>query len=103
MANRLHVEDPAPPRHLRVGTYGTVENIEAVEHSAIRAYLALQEAGGRGGFFRKSEFAYDAEKDLYTCPAGQTLRALGDAEDIRSRGKIVTYRARWAPCALVAP
>jgi hypothetical protein len=39
------------------------------------------------GFFRKSEFAYDdAEKDLYTCPAGQTLRALGDAEDIRGAG-----------------
>lgn len=51
------------------------------------------------GYFRKSKFAYDAEKDLYTCPAGQTLRALGDAEDIRSQGKIVTYRARASACA----
>jgi hypothetical protein len=70
-----------------------------VEHSGIRAYLALHEAGGRGGFFRKSEFAYHVEKDLYTCPAGETLRALGDAEDIRRRGKIVTYRARGSVCA----
>jgi hypothetical protein len=88
------------PHHVTAdGTYGTAENIEAVEHSGIRAYLALHEAGGRAGFFRKSEFAYDAEKDLYTCPAGQTLRALGDAEDLRERGKIVTYRARGSVCA----
>jgi transposase len=81
------------------GKYGTAENIEAVERSGIHAYLALHEAGGRVGFFRKSEFYYDAEKDLYTCPVGETLRALGDAEDIRSRGKIVTYRARGSVCA----
>jgi hypothetical protein len=88
------------PHHVTAdGKYGTAENIRAVEHSGIRAYLVLHEAGGRVGFFRKSEFAYDAEKDLYVCPAGQTLRALGDAEDIRSRGKIVTYRARASACA----
>ncbi len=81
------------------GKYGTVENIAAVEHSGIRAYLGLHEAGGRVGFFRKSEFAYDAGKDLYVCPAGETLRALGDAEDIRSRGKVVTYRAKASVCA----
>jgi transposase len=88
------------PHHVTAdGKYGTAENIKAVERSGIRAYLALHEAGGRVGFFRKSEFAYDAEKDLYTCPTGETLRALGDAEDIRSRGKIVTYRARASACA----
>jgi transposase len=88
------------PHHVTAdGTYGTAENIEAVERSGIRAYLVPHEAGGRAGFFRKSEFAYDAEKDLYTCPVGQTLRALGDAEDIRRRGKIVTYRARASVCA----
>jgi transposase len=81
------------------GKYGTAENIAAVERSGIRAYLALHEAGGRAGFFRKSEFAYDTEKDIYVCPAGETLWALGDAEDIRSRGKIVTYRARGSVCA----
>ena len=51
------------------------------------------------GFFRKSAFAYDAEKDLYICPTGETLRALGDPQDIRSRGKVVTYRARGSVCA----
>ena len=81
------------------GKYGTAENIAGVENSGIRAYLGLHEAGGRVGFFRKGEFAYDAEKDLYVCPSGETLRALGDAVDIRSRGKVVTYRARGSVCA----
>jgi Transposase DDE domain len=88
------------PHHVTAdGTYGTAENIEAVERSGIRAYLVPHEAGGRVGFFRKSAFTYDAERDLYVCPAGETLRALGDAEDIRSRGKVVTYRARGLVCA----
>ena len=82
------------------GKYGTVENIKAVEGSGIRAYLGLHEAGGRGsGFFPKSEFAYDPEEDRYLCPAGETLRALGDAESNRRRGKIVTYRAKGSVCA----
>ena len=81
------------------GKYGTIENIAAVEGAGIRAYLGLHEAGGRVGFFRKSAFAYDAQKDLYICPAGETLRALGDPQDIRNRGKVVTYRARASACA----
>jgi len=56
------------------GKYGTIENIKAVEGAGIRAYLGLHEAGGRSGFFPKSAFAYDAEKDLYLCPSGKTLR-----------------------------
>lgn len=59
----------------------------------------MHEAGGRSGFFPKSAFAYDAEKDLHLCPSGKTLRALGDAEDNRGRGKIVTYRAKASVCA----
>jgi hypothetical protein len=45
---------------------------------------------GRVSFYRKSEFAYDAAKDFYTCPARETLRALSGTENIRSRGKVVT-------------
>jgi hypothetical protein len=29
--------------------------------------------GGNSGFFRKDEFRYDAERDVYICPSGQTL------------------------------
>jgi len=83
------------------GKYGTVENIAVVEESGIRAYLGLHEAGGRGSnFFPKSAFTYDAEKDLYICPAGETVRALGDAKDRRGRGMAVTYRARGSVCGV---
>src|SRR5215210_6015759 len=90
------------PHHITGdGKYGTAENIAGVEQSGIRAYLGLHEAGGRGSdFFPKRDFNYDAEKDHYLCPAGETLRALGDAEDRRSRGKAVTYRARGSVCAV---
>lgn len=81
------------------GKYGTIEDIKAVEETGIRAYLGLHEAGERGGFFPKSVFAYDAEEDLYLCPSGETLRSLGDAEGNRSRGRIVTYRAKGSVCA----
>ncbi len=81
------------------GKYGTIENIAAVEGSGIRAYLGLHEAGGRSGFFPKSSFVYAAEQDAYLCPSGKTLRALGDAEDNRRRGKVVTYRAKGSVCA----
>lgn len=81
------------------GKYGTVENIAAVEEAGIRAYMALHEAGGRGGFFLKSAFTYDAERDLYHCPAEESLRPLGNAENRRSRGETVTYRAQGSVCA----
>jgi hypothetical protein len=79
-----------------------VENIKAVERSGVRAYLGLHEARGRGGFFPKSAFAYDAEEDRYLCPSGETLGALGDAEENRRRGRIVTYRAKGSVCAACA-
>ena len=83
------------PHHVTAdGKYGTVENIKAVERWGIRASLALHEAGGRVGYFRKSEFAYDAEKDLYLCPAGETLRALGDSQPKSP----LHSKMNWAEC-----
>ncbi len=70
-----------------------------MERSGIRAYLRLHEAGGRAGFFPKSAFAYVAEEDVYLCPSGELLRALGDAEENRRRGRVVTYRAKGSVCS----
>ena len=88
------------PHHVTAdGTYGTIENIAGVERAGIRAYLGLHEAGGRAGFFPKSAFAYVAEEDHYLCSSGEILRALGDAEENRRRGRVVTYRAKGSVCA----
>jgi transposase len=54
-------------------TYGTVENIVAVEDAGIRAFFPLPDFDRRTPFFGKGEFTYDAERDVYHCPQGQRL------------------------------
>ena len=75
-------------------TYGTVENIVAVEDAGIRAFFPLPEFDARTPFFGKGEFIYDAEQDAYRCPQGQLLprRKTKYTED-----KVV-YRAKAATC-----
>ena len=55
-------------------TYGTTENIVAVEDAGIRAYVPLPDFDHRTRFFGKGEFTYDAHRDVYHCPGGQELR-----------------------------
>jgi hypothetical protein len=54
-------------------TYGTVENIVAVEDAGIRAYMPLPDFDNRTPFFGKHAFAYDADQDAYRCPGGELL------------------------------
>jgi Transposase DDE domain len=66
------------PQHVTGdGTYGTLENVAAVEKAGIRAYMALPNSGKRPTFFAKDDFVYDTENDVYTCPGGELLRPLG--------------------------
>ena len=58
-------------------TYGTRENIAAIEKAGVRAYTALADQERRTSLFTIDAFEYDPEKDLYTCPAGETLRRQG--------------------------
>jgi hypothetical protein len=57
--------------------YGTRENVAPIEETAIRAYVALPEQGGRTALFTIEDFVYDTQKDLYNCPSGETLHRLG--------------------------
>jgi hypothetical protein len=70
-------------------TYGTRENIAAIEKAGIRAYTALADQEKRTSLFTIDAFVYDAQKDLYTCPAGETLRRGGHDH----RGSYVRYAA----------
>lgn len=54
-------------------TYGTIENIVAVEREGIRAYVPLPNWEHKTGYLRPSHFVYDAERDVYACPQGQRL------------------------------
>ena len=55
-------------------TYGTLENIVALESAGIRAYVPLPDFDHRTPLFGKGAFVYDAEADAYRCPGNQTLR-----------------------------
>ncbi len=55
--------------------YFKIEEVEACEKAGITAYLPKPVRGPavREGFFTKEAFRFDPEKNVYTCPAGQTL------------------------------
>ena len=75
-------------------TYGTSENIEAIEQEHICAYFPLSEVGQRVGMFGERDFVYDAAADTYRCPGGQTLRFLSDCQTTQRR----IYAAPTAAC-----
>ena len=83
------------PRRVTGDTaYGTTENIAAVERAGIRAYVPLTGAGKARPYFSKEEFAYDAEGDLYRCPAGEVLlpRTTNKAR------RLTVYKAKAGTC-----
>jgi hypothetical protein len=57
-------------------TYGTIENITALEWEGIRAYLPLPDWEQRTPYFGLRQFTYDVEHDVYMCPQSHPLRFL---------------------------
>ena len=55
-------------------TYGTLDNIVAIEDAGIRAYLPLADYTERTPYYGKDHFQYDAQSDRYVCPRGEALR-----------------------------
>jgi hypothetical protein len=83
-----------PRRAIADTTYGTAENIVALEDAGIRAYVGLPNFDERTPYYGASRFRYDAERDAYTCPQGQVLRRL----KTKHTEGIVVYRAAAATC-----
>jgi transposase len=83
-----------PKRAIGDSTYGTVDNIRALEEAGIRAYVPLSDVGKRPGFFGPEAFTYDAEQDVYTCPSGTVLRFRGNHYAARARA----YQAPASAC-----
>jgi hypothetical protein len=54
--------------------YGSEENLVAIEHQSIHAYISIADMDHRTEFFSSEVFSYDAERDVYICPAGKELR-----------------------------
>jgi transposase len=75
-------------------TYGTVENIVALEDAGIRAYVPLPDMNHRRPFYGQDAFTYDAAHDAYSCPAGHALVR----ERIKHTEGVIVYRADSATC-----
>jgi transposase len=75
-------------------TYGTIENITAIEREGIRAYVSLPNYEQRTAYFPKSRFTFDAERDLYLCPQGEQLRRYSYSRTDRR----IKYRADKKMC-----
>ncbi len=55
--------------------YFKIEDIEACEKAGLMPHVPKPQRGPavRKGFFRKDEFRYDPDQDVFVCPGGQTL------------------------------
>ena len=64
--------------------YGTIPNVKALEQAGIRAYMpVIDYTWGKRALFRKDDFAYEPERDVYRCPAGEVLRNTGARKKLR--------------------
>ena len=75
-------------------TYGTAENIAAIERAHIRAYVPLSDFDSRTPYFGKSEFVYDAARDVYVCPQGDVLHRSGCVY----KERVIRYKAAATTC-----
>ncbi|MDP9374148.1 MAG: IS1182 family transposase [Chloroflexota bacterium] len=75
-------------------TYGTLENIVALEDQGIRAYLPLPDFDSRTELFGKGAFRYDPERDAYICPRGELLPVNSRTYALR----LIRYRAAPDTC-----
>jgi hypothetical protein len=82
-----------PKRAVGDTTYGTIENIQAVENSGIRAYVPLPN-WDRTPFYGPSQFTYDRERDEYQCPEGHPLPRW----TAKYTEELTVYRADAATC-----
>jgi transposase len=83
------------PRHVTGDTmYGTTDNIVALEREHIKAYVPIADLTQRTPFFRQQDFQYDAQRDVYVCPAGKELRF----DRPHSTERQLRYRARAKDC-----
>jgi len=74
--------------------YGTEHNIAAIEREHIHAYIPLPDHDHRTEFFSPDRFRYDAQRDIYICPAGKELHFVQGQSTERQR----RYRAYVKDC-----
>ena len=75
--------------------YGTGKFLAWLIDQDISPHVSVRDLSTRkDGTFSRADFRYDKNQDIYTCPAGKTLKTTGRVHD----GKTVLYRAPKADC-----
>jgi transposase len=74
--------------------YGTEENLVAIEREHIHAYIPSPDVDHRTEFFSTDRFRYEAQRDVYLCPAGKELRF----DRPHSTERQLRYRAHAKDC-----
>ena len=83
------------PRHVTGDKkYGSEENLVAIEGQGVHAYIPIADVDHRTSFFNIEDFAFDAERDVYVCPAGKELHV----DRAHSTERSLRYRARAREC-----
>ena len=75
-------------------TYGTADIIGALEHQRIRPSVPLPDLDQRTEFFGQRAFRYEAERDVYICPAGAELSPHSSG----STDRFIQYRGLPSVC-----
>src|SRR5882724_497420 len=67
-----------PDRLMADTAYGTGKFLRFVVDAGIAPYIPVWDKTARNdGTFSRADFAFDKEKNIYTCPAGKTLTTTG--------------------------
>jgi transposase len=75
-------------------TYGTIENIRALESTGIRAYVPVRVFEEKTPYYPPTRFTYHPAFDVYQCPQGELL-----VRDCAiSATEVVRYQADAATC-----
>ena len=77
--------------------YGTGKMLDWLIRHDIEPHIPVRDNSRReDGTFSRGDFAYDRAADIYTCPAGKSLKTTGRVHD----GKTILYRASKVDCQL---
>jgi transposase len=86
------------PKRLAADTaYGTGKLLAWLLNKDITPHIPVWERYERtDGMFSRSDFTYDAERDVYICPNGRPLRTTGTIYD----GRVRNYLSQSAECRI---
>ncbi len=87
--------DLRPTRLAADTAYGSGKTLRRLTDRGIEPHIPVWDKSRRNdGTFSRSDFAFDAEHDRYTCPGGKTLKTTGRVHE----GRTLYYLARNPDC-----